>query len=186
MRTSWLRSTWCLRVWGLMKGSYEILIRPLATRVVGGWWGGGIGRRCRRTKVNTRKERRLSTSINHVKCRSRGILSAQEAQFCHWAAGKKMLSKFHMCCNEFLIYSPEKSKWEIGYLRLCLSCFITFTCAGLHIGILSPFFFHLSSRDRWRRILAALHLLSERFFCSLFFLHGVVCLLSGLCSEWTL
>lgn len=83
---------------------------------------------------------------------------------------EKKLSAFHMCCNEFLIRSPEKSKWEIGYLRLCLSCFITFTCARLHIGILLPFFFHLSSWDRWRSILAAPHLLSERGFFFFFLL----------------
>lgn len=54
---------------------------------------------------------------------------------------EKKLSRLLMCCNEFLIHPPEKSKREIGYLRLCLSCFITFTCAGLHIGILLPSFF---------------------------------------------
>lgn len=74
-----------------------------------------------------------------------------------------------MCCNEFLICPPEKSKWEIGYLSLCLSCFITFTCAGLHIGTLLPSFF-ICHRETERRILAALHLLPERVFFLLTFL----------------
>lgn len=30
--------------------------------------------------------------------------------------------------NEFLICSPEKSKWKSGYLSLCLPCFITVAC----------------------------------------------------------
>lgn len=62
--------------------------------------------------------------------------------------------------SSFTLPRNQNEKLDI---YVCLSCVITFTCAGLHIGILLPFFFHLSSRDRWRRILAALHLLSERF-----------------------
>lgn len=88
-------------------------------------------------------------------------------------------SDIFLCAVMSSLFVPQRNQNEkIWYWSRHLPCFITVTCAGLHLGVLlASFVFFFVMMRHWSLLLAAVHLLSEGvsfifFLCLSSWLHS--------------